>query len=476
MKIIIDNIYTELQAESEKEIKVIKSLSKELSVMAPGAIYMQAYQVWKRTKGRRGWNGRVCMMKGSQILTGLVPQTLEFLRKKVVNITLCDKRNTRKLGALELPDFLRDYQKDVIRKSISRNIKCNNYDIWWPRGVIKVATGGGKTKCAAALIKMVDVNTCFIVHRDHLIVQAKKSFEDEGIECGVVGSGVNSPEKITVATAQTLQSRLKRGGDLSWIKDVEQIFFDEAHLLAAKIDKANAFVGVCNLFDNAFMRWGLTGTPFMRDNYSNWILEGVTSDVIIDIPSKKLIKEGHLIPPNIRMIKSRSDYKCPEAWPACYEIGIMLNNDRNDRVVEEIANLPTPCLILVDQIGHGEIIQNRAKKRGIKIPFLNGETNKETRKKYIEECKKGNVKHILASTIFDEGLDIPNLRSLILAGGKKSPVKYIQRLGRGLRKEQGKDRVEVIDFYDLDPKVLERHSKARLKTWKEQGFEPKIVE
>jgi superfamily II DNA or RNA helicase len=171
------------------------------------------------------------------------------------------------------------------------------------------------------------------------------------------------------------------------------------------------------------------------------------------------------------MIEVRADWQTPNSWPTCYENGVILNKDRNMHIVNEAMALPTPCLIMVDQIGHGELIQKLMLKHMMRdVPFVRGDTSKDERLEWIKKCKEGKVPYMIASTIFDEGLDIPNLRSLILAGGKKSEIRSIQRLGRGLRRADNKTAVEVIDFYDLNPKILEKHSKERLGTWEDEGY------
>jgi superfamily II DNA or RNA helicase len=82
----------------------------------------------------------------------------------------------------------------------------------------------------------------------------------------------------------------------------------------------------------------------------------------------------------------------------------------------------------------------------------------------------GKEKAIITTTIYDDGVDLPDLRTLILAGGGKSTVANLQRIGRGLRKAAGKHEVLVIDFNDKTGAILKRHSTARKKVWKDEGF------
>ena len=81
---------------------------------------------------------------------------------------------------------------------------------------------------------------------------------------------------------------------------------------------------------------------------------------------------------------------------------------------------------------------------------------------------------MLASTIFDQGIDVSHIQHLINASGEKSPIKIVQRLGRGLRADGKGDQVNVIDFMDRTSTILERHSKKRLKKYKEEGHTVKL--
>ena len=90
--------------------------------------------------------------------------------------------------------------------------------------------------------------------------------------------------------------------------------------------------------------------------------------------------------------------------------------------------------------------------------------------------REGNTEVLIASKIFDQGIDIPELDALILAGSGKSSARALQRIGRVIRSYPGKRWANVIEFWD-NAKYLESHSTARLKIYKsEPGFQIKIEE
>ena len=76
---------------------------------------------------------------------------------------------------------------------------------------------------------------------------------------------------------------------------------------------------------------------------------------------------------------------------------------------------------------------------------------------------------MIASPIFDEGVDLPEINSLIIAPGGKSEWKTIQKIGRGLRKKASNKPLIVYDFIDAS-RFLKKHSRARMKIYEKEGF------
>jgi len=110
---------------------------------------------------------------------------------------------------------------------------------------------------------------------------------------------------------------------------------------------------------------------------------------------------------------------------------------------------------------------------GIELPFVHGQCSLIQRKAAV--AKMVNTPgYLMATGIFNEGIDIPSLKGLVLAAGGKSQGLLMQQMGRGLRQFMGKDGLEVIDFYDLSKPLLP-HSKGRLELWKSEGYKVEVV-
>jgi superfamily II DNA or RNA helicase len=125
---------------------------------------------------------------------------------------------------------------------------------------------------------------------------------------------------------------------------------------------------------------------------------------------------------------------------------------------------------LFRQIKHGEILLEKIKEAGIKCAMLYGNDSLDKRNQVKKSLINKEIDLILASTIFDIGLDLPQLNALILASGGKSSIRALQRIGRVIRPMPGKKFAAIVDFYD-QVKFLKKHSIARYNIYSsEDGF------
>ncbi len=485
MLIEFDNTVALVKTESEGELEVYCQVRDAIKCDAPGARYMYQHKLWLRTRGRSGWDGKTSILSRpgprngtSHFPTGLLPMVYQRLTGLISpsHIRLNDLRIKPNVTIGQYTVPLRDYQHECFLKATKNVVTMGGlnrpYD--WPCGVIQVATGGGKTEIAIAIYQAIPVPTMFIAHRKHLVTQARERFKFYGVETGQIGDGKFDPNPtgVTVATVQTID-KIFKDGDTDKIKqfaNAKQIFFDEAHLAASKIDKGNQLVLLSRQFRSAYYRWGLTATPFMKDQYSNQLLMGCTGDKLCQISNAQLIQSGHLTPPRVVIIKMDS-VKGPKMWPEVYDSAIILNEVRNRRIIEELIDCPKPAFVMTTRLGHAKVLRNLAESLGFSLPaVVCGDTSNKDRTQVIKDLQSGKEKAIIATTIFDEGVDLPELRTLIFAGGGKSTVAQLQRIGRGLRTSAGKHEILVIDFNDTSGAILKRHSAARHKVWVDEGF------
>lgn len=479
MRIRVENVHSTVYPTSEGEVKQLTDAAAKLSVMAPGAEY-----TWKFKK--KQWNGKVYPIQKTNledpcfiVPTGYLPSYLEAVRAG--NVQFQDHRSgLRNLQLVSSKVPLRDYQVEAARLAFT-----NTYaGMWWPRGVLRLATGLGKTEVAVAMMAMAGVPSVFLVDSKDLLAQAYDRCRKYGLDVGRLGDSIYEPGFVTVATVQTIGSMLASGQSdrLAFLRDVEFAFVDEAHGIAADLDKGNLFAKVLAFFQKAYIRLGLTATPFMRDEYSNMLLEGSTGRIIIDLDARWGIDHGYLSDAKVTMhtmpalnanLFRRSKEESGTAYSKAYVEAIEFNNRRNDAILDALLRVPGPTLVLVKTIAHGNALVQRAHARGMELPFVNGSHPVSQRRAAVARLVKTKG-WLVATSIFKKGVDIPAIRGLVLAAGGKSEGMLLQQIGRGLRRAAGKEGLTVIDFYDLSRPLL-KHSENRKRLWESEGYSVEVL-
>ncbi len=206
------------------------------------------------------------------------------------------------------------------------------------------------------------------------------------------------------------------------------------------------------------------------------VIEGVTGPNIYTVTESAVTNLGVIIKPTLCFIE-HSDYsitkpKVFEDKPPVSTVmieGVSENLSRSKLIIKTVASiLQSPklkgvVLVLVKHIKHGEVLQSLALKEGLDIPFIQGNTKTDVRTEYINKLKDGTLKVAIATSVFNEGEDVPNLEVLVNASGGNNERIYIQQIGRVLRSMEGKTRALVIDIYDKEKYYLASHSKNRIQ-------------
>jgi superfamily II DNA or RNA helicase len=350
-------------------------------------------------------------------------------------------------------------------------------------GLLHVATGGGKTATAAAIIKAILRRTLFLVHTKQLLHQARQAIAsflgtiDEHI--GVVGDGRFDPKQITVATVQSLtrvQGAAKKRVVAAYLKTVEVLFLDETHHASAR-----SFFRLVQRID-APWRFGLSGTPFGLADGKGLMVEAAFGPVVERVTNAELIDLGVNARPTIRMIEvDEPRLEDGLDWQSVYKAGVVLNEPRNARIAREVAAFTRkgwPTLVLVRELWHGDRIAALLRDEEVPHAFVHGKMLTDQVEHQKARFVEGKIMALVASPIFGEGVDIPSapgfpgIRALVIADGGQSVANVLQKLGRGLRSKKGVDnRLEAVDFADLTHKWLSRHSQDRMALYESEGFE-----
>ena len=449
MEIIVGDIYSMVASGKNyaKEIEIIRSICR---ARPDGYKFMPKY--------RDGyWDGYISLMHGySKFPTGLLPLVVSVLESHGIDITIKRDHNTIPYIKVE-PDFLRgitlrDYQVDAANIMLSKG-----------RGVAKMATNSGKTEVMAAIIKALDFpNTVVVLHRKELMYQTAQRFEDRlNAYVGMIGDGIKHSSYITVAMIQTLS----RINDLhNYIPDTQLVMVDECHHASS----SQMMDVLCKI--NGQYRYGFSGTPLKYDVLSDMKLMAVTGDIIVETSNEFLITEGFSATPKVEIFVVEGD-----GWNMnyheAYKSYIVENKGRNNAIKHfALKDTSGTTLILVNQIKHGKILKEL-------IPgavFVTGSDTTEYRQNVLDIMRKQSGIFI-ATPIFDEGVDVPSVDTVILAGGGRSHVKLLQRIGRGMRKKSGNNRLLIVDFIDDTNKYLLKHSEDRIELYYDEKFETTLV-
>lgn len=374
-------------------------------------------------------------------------------------------------GEVELSDdmlagiTLRDDQLRVIAAALEAG--C---------GLLHMATGAGKTECAAAIIKTLrGKRSLFLVHTKQLLKQARERVAlrlgtiEEHI--GVIGDGRFDPKHVTVATVQSLT---RARGDAQkrviakYIKTIELLILDETHHASAK-----SFYRLIQRID-APWRYGMSGTPFGLADGKGLLVEAAFGPVVERVTNAELIELGVNARPTIRMIEvSEPALAADLDWQTVYKEGVVLNDARNAVIAREAAAFARkkwPTLVLVRELWHGDRIAALLKAARVPHAFVHGQMPTDEVERQKDRLTEGRIAVLVASPIFGEGVDIPTVRALVVADGGQSAANVLQKVGRGLRKKQGDNRLDVVDIADTTHKWLSRHSQERIALYEAEGF------
>jgi superfamily II DNA or RNA helicase len=155
-------------------------------------------------------------------------------------------------------------------------------------------------------------------------------------------------------------------------------------------------------------------------------------------------------------------------WQVCIKRGIVGNRARNAAAISTALNHRNDSvLMLVNEIEHGETLA--AQIPGATLCF--SRMGKKIRQETLESFKSGTIKCIVATSLADEGLDIPIANVLILVSGGRSSAKTEQRTGRVLRLYQGKDHGLIYDFMDTFQKTMASHARRRMALYHQLGYQ-----
>jgi superfamily II DNA or RNA helicase len=450
------------------------ALVKKYKYEIPGARYQPSVRL-----GR--WDGKVSFfqLSGSTYIN-LLPEILVYLADKGYEIEIDDTREYKTTFEFTpvtehsyshimwpkghpkegTPMELRDYQPEIINKFFEN-----------PQSVQEVATGAGKTVITAALSDAVSKygRSIVIVPNKSLVTQTHKDYKNMGLDVGVYfGDDKEYGRTHTICTWQSLNNLLKdtKNGvaDITigeFIEGVVCVIVDEVHM--AKADALKTLL--TSVFARIPLRWGLTGT-IPKEDYEWVSIKCSLGDVVGKLTASTLQEAGHLSRCHVNVVQmidhvEYSNYQSELKY--LFETEGRL--DYISKLAERVRDTGN-TLILVDRVAAGKELESRIKD----AVFVSGATKATDRQDEYDDIATSDGKVIIATYgVAAVGINIPRIFNLVLIEPGKSFVRVIQSIGRGVRKAEDKDFVQIWDITSTC-KFAKRHLTKRKQFYKEASY------
>ena len=454
---------------------VRKALVNAFKYENPAARYMPAVRL-----GR--WDGKVAYFQlGGSTYTNLLPEIIPILEKFDYDIELDDQRDYSTSFEFEQvhedsfahviwpkghpaagePIVMRDYQVEIVNNFLAN-----------PQCLQEVATGAGKTIMTAALSNAVTPygRSIVIVPNKSLVTQTEKDYINMQQDVGVYfGDRKEYGRQHTICTWQSLNVLLKNTkagvGDCTigeFLEGVVCVIVDEVHM--AKADALKTLL--TGVMSRVPIRWGLTGTIPKEKFESQALLVGL-GPVVGRLSANELQQQGVLARCHVNIVQlvDHVEYKEYQS-----ELKYLLEESgRLDTMAELIrkVNETGNTLVLVDRVAAGNALIQRLGDRAV---FVSGATKAKDRQDEYDEIADSTDKIIVATYgVAAVGINIPRIFNLVLVEPGKSFVRVIQSIGRGIRKAEDKDHVQIWDVTSTC-KFAKRHLTKRKQFYREANY------
>jgi len=456
------------------ELAERRALMKRFEYEIPGARYLPSVRL-----GR--WNGKVSYfsLAGSTYIN-LLPEVVEYLDSCGYDIQLNDTRDyttafnftavnvdsfsgtlwPKGHPAAGQPIVLRDYQVEIINKFLEN-----------PQCLQEVATGAGKTIITAALSRSCQDmgRTVVIVPNKSLVGQTEADYRNLGLDVGVYFGDRKEPgRRHTICTWQSLNVLLKntKAGTAEvsigeFLEGVVCVIVDEVH--QAKADALKTLL--TGVMARVPIRWGLTGT-IPKEKFEQAALQVSIGSVVNRLSASQLQDQGVLANchVNIVQLQDKSEFSNYQS-----ELKHLLEAPER---LDEIARLITGVaktgntLVLVDRLTAGKELIDRISGS----VFISGDTKLTERKEEYDGVATSMDKILVATYgVAAVGINIPRIFNLVLIEPGKSFVRVIQSIGRGIRKAEDKDFVQIWDITS-SCRFAKRHLTKRKEFYREANY------
>ncbi|MBM6691032.1 DEAD/DEAH box helicase family protein [Fusobacterium mortiferum] len=316
----------------------------------------------------------------------------------------------------------------------------------YKKALVIVGTGLGKTYLSVFDSKAFN-KILFIAHRDEILREARKSFQsfygNKKTYGFFNGTKKENNKDIVFASISTLSKDEYLNETWFSKKSFDYIVVDEFHHSSSK-----SYLKVLNYFEPEFLL-GLTATPDRNDNGDIYKL--CDYNIAYECDFRVGINNGWLVPFEYFGIYDDTDYSLIPWRSGKYDLLALENALVVEKRVENIFKKYMEyrknfTVGFCASINHCKVMNEYFRKKGIKSEIIIGDTPIVKRQEIIERFQQKKIEVIFTVDIFNEGVDIPCIDTLLFLRPTLSYTIFIQQLGRGLRTFDGKDKLRVLDF------------------------------
>lgn len=366
-----------------------------------------------------------------------IPLTHEWINEYQKNYVKPEKHSIRHIKRDIVPNYM---QRQALASL--EHLRQQNQD----RALLISATGTGKTYLSAFDVQKVKPRRMlFVVHRKSIALKAMETFQTiiKDKTMGIFSGNVKELDKdYLFSTVQTIHKKENR--ELFKQDEFDYIIIDEVH-------KAGAYTyqELVHYFHPQFLL-GMSATPERNDQFD--IYKMFHYNIAYEIRLQQAMEYDLLCPfhyygitdLNIDgiSIDDKSDFN------------LLINEKRIDYIIEKIEEYgysgeKVHGLIFVSRKQEAIELSNLFNQRGYNTIALTGDDNEEKRQEAMDRLESNDedgLDYIFTVDIFNEGIDIPKVNQVVMLRPTQSAIIFVQQLGRGLRKNDEKDYVVVIDF------------------------------
>lgn len=364
-----------------------------------------------------------------------IPRGAAKLVKEVIpNVCFVDRRSACERVILPRDIPLRDYQQAAVDAFCKKR-----------QGYVVIPCGGGKTRIALGIIGRLGLKTLVLVHTRDL----QSQWQSEAAKFDL---------PVTVRTIQGLMEAADR---FNTVNGCDLLIVDEAHHIAAP-----TFHSLVHL-SSARYRLGLTATPDRADGLNDF-LRLYFGGLVYKISHADLVERGVLVVPEIRCVNTGFKYPYKNSGDYAPMIQALVGDvDRNNLILDTVVDSIGPGdvgLVLSNRVEHCRDLARFLRLRGLRAEDVTGKVSKKEREKRLVAARKGEIQVLCATSLADEGLDLPILSRVYLAFPSRAQARTAQRLGRLMRPHPDKGAAILFDFCD-PVKVLRSQYAARRRLY-----------